>query len=643
MTGGALRSGAPSAPWARLAPCLLFAATLLAYATSLDGEFLQDDLVVIAQNRLVLDASHLPEIFGSSYREGTPGSPQDYLYRPVTIASYALTAALWGLDPWAFHAVNLLLHMIAVLLLYRLLLRLFGAFETALIASLLFAVHPAISEAVTNCSGRAELLAAMWGLLGWLVLLRQPPEGRSPRNLVLASLLFFVAFLSKESALTLVALVPLGDAVLRIRKRERASLLDGVREVVADRGFRRTSGALLAVAIVYLGVRAAVLGGLSLPREEIPFLDNPSATVSGGARILTALSVIGRYLGLLAFPLHLSADYSHAEIPIAHGLADPWIALAGGGLLAAIWALGARVRPPRAIAFGILFFWVALSIASNLPFPVGTIMAERLLYLPAVGFCLVVSRVFARIPATRARFAALFVVTILFALRTADRGLDWRDNPRFAAANARTSPRSAKSRYNFGNVLLEQAQENGRKGRGEEAHDGFLRSLEEFRIAVEIYPEYTKAWLNRGAAALDLRDFEEAHAAFLRAAELEPGWDAPWYNLGRLRMLEGKPAQAVSAFEEAQRRSTNPLRAGLIFEEMGKARLAAGDRDGAKRAFEEAFARNPDSPDLLVLMARIRASEGRLEEARRLLGRALRLAPGHPEAREFARQLEGGR
>jgi tetratricopeptide (TPR) repeat protein len=402
-------------------------------------------------------------------------------------------------------------------------------------------------------------------------------------------------------------------------------------------------GVLAAAAVAYLGLRAAVLGGLSLPREEIPFPDNPAALAPAGARILTALSVIGRYVALLVAPIDLSADYSHAEIPVLDTAPDGWVALGAGWLAAAVVLPFVAHRWARFAAFGLLFFWTTLSVASNLLFPVGTIMAERLLYLPAVGFCILLAGGLSSLGRRELRWGLVGVLAILFGMRTVDRNIDWRDRASLAVATARSSPGSAKARFNLGNALLAEARERVRQGDRDGAIERYAAASVEYRAAVSSYPQYGKAWLNLGAAALESGDAAAAEQALREAARIEPQWDAPWYNLGRARLASGDVDGAIEAFEEAAVRSNRPRQSSLILLELGRARERSGDREGARAAFEDALEADPRNPDALVRVAAYRMEDGRVGDARDLLRTALQVAPAHPEALRLRQLLDSRR
>ncbi len=392
------------------APLLLTAAVLLAYSNSFsDGFTLDSKQAILADARVhEVSAQNLGNIFEHTY-----WWPYDEsgLYRPLTTLSYLFNYSVLGNAgrPAGYHAINLLLHLANTLLVYALAGRLT---RYALPVALLWAVHPVLTESVTNIVGRADLLAAL-GMLGAIWFYVAKPRGW----LWGVAAATAVGVFSKESAVVLPALLPL---FLRDRRR----LIAGI-------------GATTIPIAAMLAQRASVLA--SSMSRHVPFTDNPIAGVDFVTARLTALSVLGRYVWLSIWPARLSADYSYAQIAPSPN----WLALV---TVAAVIAAGIRWNR-TALAFAA----VALLPVSNLLFPIGTIMAERFLYLPALAFTACLAPLW-RWPADR---VALCVLAALFAARTWARNADWRDDRTMAESLVQTSPASYKGHRLLAAVLFE--------------------------------------------------------------------------------------------------------------------------------------------------------------------------------------------
>ncbi|MGH9750908.1 MAG: protein O-mannosyl-transferase TMTC1-related protein, partial [Candidatus Polarisedimenticolia bacterium] len=346
-------------------------AAALLYLPTLRHDFVFDDHAVIGLNPLLQDARTMPRVLLSPW--WNTGSHRGLLYRPLTSLSFAADRALaGGLRPAWFHAVNVVLHALATLLVTRLAIQILPGLAGPAAAGLLFAVHPVHVEAVAGVVGRAEILAAC-GAVGALLCHRRAQAGdRFPLWAASAWVVFLLGLGGKESAAVAPALCLLADAAFpRPAPRRRWILYAGY-------------GAVLGT---YLLARRFVLGSFGLG-EPIPFVDNPAAAAGPIQGRLTALGVALRYAGLLLWPRHLSADYSYDQIPVVRTPADPWaiggLLLVGGVIGAGAWLL----RRAPAYGFALLFTAAAFAPTCNLLLFIGTLMAERLLYLPSAGACL---------------------------------------------------------------------------------------------------------------------------------------------------------------------------------------------------------------------------------------------------------------
>ena len=427
----------------RLCIGLLLAVVVFAYANTLTNDFTMDDIELFVVNNPQVTHPSLRALFSLN---------EFGVFRPVTFSTFALDWKIGrGFAP-GFHVVNLVLHAIVTLLLYLLLQRLLQgsgqANRLALAAALLFAVHPIHTEAVASISGRAELLAAGFLIAAWLLHLddREVP----------ALICFALALLSKESAIAFLPLIVLGDYVNSNWKS-------------AFRYLRIASITLLYLA-VFWKVRGNHFGIVS-----ISSLDNPLVGIPAGLRILNALRVAWKYVGLQLYPATLSCDYSYNQIP----LYSTWrytlpaalatISAVGGW----IWAVTRR-RRGLVLAGGI--YMAGFAVTANILMPIGTIMGERLAYLPSAGFCLLAALAWNRLR-ERQRTLAFGVLAILVALlgvRTVVRNRDWRDNRTLYSAQVTNAPSSAKTHKVFAMLLMDDGQ--------------FDLARKEFEAALQIYP-----------------------------------------------------------------------------------------------------------------------------------------------------------
>jgi tetratricopeptide (TPR) repeat protein len=665
VTAGAGAAAGPR-PWA-----LLILIAIAANLPALFPGFIFDDHRIIEQNALVQEPGRVAEIFTQGYWSVGEG-PVPNLYRPLTIASFTANRALFGPGALSFRLFNLLLHAAVVILVWALARRLAGAgspagpaaeggFDPAFLGGVLFAVHPVHTEALGLVVGRAELLAAL-GTLGCVFLFlegreRERAAGRaSPRRgpwgPYAASLLCFACgFLSKENAVVAPALaVVAGWLVLRWGFAWRYAL------VAAAAG-----GALLAL-------RVAVLGSVN-PEGFTSFVDNPIAHVEWPAGLLTALKIVLRYAGLLCVPITLSADYSFDAVPVVRTIADPAV-LAGGGLLFA-WPVAVILlaRTRRVAAYGILWIGAALLPVANLLFPVGTVMAERLLYLPSAGLSLILAAIAAgplaadgglRPEQRGAVKVSLVLVLAAFTLRGLARYRDWQSDLALFRAAVEVVPRSVKAQFNYG-AACETV--------GDDA-----AAADAYRKAIEIHPPFAEAHYNLGGVHLKRREFGAAVRHLEEAVRLRPGDVQHLVNLGIALTGDDRPREALEPIGRAldlDRRNDRALTAlGNAHLALGEGREAArayqeaaglrpgeadyqrnlalaleasGDHDGAVRAWEQAATLRPGDPDLMVALGAALADAGRHGEGIPLLEQVVRAQPAHPVYHyRYGRALESG-
>ncbi|MBZ5639246.1 MAG: tetratricopeptide repeat protein [Acidobacteriia bacterium] len=612
---------------ALLLPSLVAVAAFAVYLGACRNGFALDDLPVVRDNPDIRSLSGVPALFARPYWPGRGG--ESGLYRPVTISSYAINLALTGPGPAGFHLLNVLLNAMVAFLTWLVARR--AGLETrgATVAGLVFAVHPLHAEAVANVAGRAEILAATGVLCAWLCHRRSADSAaRAARAAwaALASFWYLAAILSKEGAIAAPLLIALDDAA---RRRERP------RSRLAPFSLASYAGFLVAVG-VDLVLRAHALGGLS-GAEDAAFLDNPAAALGAVPRLLTAPWVLVRYAALVIWPARLSSDHSFDAIPVVSSPADPRF-LAGLLLIAALLAaLFLALRRSRTLAVSIGAWLVFLLPVSNFVFPTGTVMAERLAYLPLLGPCLLAGWAFERVRGARdcgARRALVPAVTAIFlvalAVRTWMRVPAFSDNATLALRDVEVEPRSAK--LHAGAAIALHAA-----GRTEEA-------ARHYEAALAIYPDYAQMHYDYALLLAARGERRPAMEHLRRASELSPANPKPFKALAGLLEQEGRTAAALEAYAAGARLDPGD-RAFRV--DRRRALLSAGRIDEAREVLASVAAEDPLSiPGLLsnALLREIRGDRaGAAAIYRGLLSRPDLPGAVRGRARRSLAELDGGR
>ena len=456
------------------------------------------------------------------------------LYRPVTTASFLFNYAILGNGESAagYHVLNFLLHVGNVWLVFALARRLFQKAEPAFVAAALWAVHPIGTECVTNIGGRADLLAGMAVLGGLLIYVHG--WQRHFTAMALFAIATVGAF-SKENAAVLLGMMVLWDLApgssIQAEDRRAGNLPRWSWPYAAV-------GASLAVL---WWVRHAVFRALPWPNP--PFVDNPLIGADFWAARLTAIKVIAMDLWILVSPWQLSSDRSYDQIPVSADL-TAWGALF---IVAAIIAVAIVRRPKdRVIFWAAGFFGIAMLPTSNLIFPIGSIMAERFLYLPSVGFAVAMAALAERVPRQRWRMAVVSIGLILCMVRTYARNLAWQDDLTLASTDVRTAPRSFKLHTLLAQELAKQDTPGNidRVIQEQEIANEILRPLPDQRMPQQSLIRLGDAYLLKGnltggpASPDGRRWYEKAVPVLERAKEISQ-LDEKAYD--ELQLAHGKP------------------------------------------------------------------------------------------------------
>jgi protein O-mannosyl-transferase len=495
-----------------LLPVLAIALVVISvYGASFFNGFVMDDEGIIVSNPTTHHLSNLREVLFS------PDVVKPY-YRPLNRASYLLDYQLFGLNPFWFHAVNIVIHLLNALLLYLVARRLFEDRSAALVAALLFAVHPANSEAVNFISARNTLLALFFSLASLLAFLEAPEKG--VRWLFLSAVLFFLGLLSKETAFMLLAIITiytfspspgLSEKTLRDKLISLLPYVFGVS--------------------VYFAMRAYSLRGLL--GADIPSDDLVS-------RLAINYHIIPQYVRLLLFPVDLTVFHS---VPEGNIFTPPWHLPVWAALLVAIWLI-LRWRNKAAL-FGLIWGAVNYAPISNIiPIPSDPI-AERFLYMPAVGFFIIAGACVERLHAKEATRKAVIVTAALLMLLCAAvtilRSRDWRDDYSLYLSGVKNNPMSAEAHCNLGTALLQD------KGDIEAAR-------QEWETALTIDPLDSDALTQMGTYEAMKGDLRRAEQFYLSALLAPPGKSDPdksmaHFNLGKIYDKQQRPEEALKQYE----------------------------------------------------------------------------------------------
>lgn len=635
------------AVWLALGVPLLFA--LGAYAPTLTGGFVWDDVNFIAENPAARDPGRLGESLrhGYGWVPGSDARADAYMYyRPVIVAANTLHYAAGGGRPWLFHLGNVLTHGLTAALLAALALMLGLPAGIALLAGSLHALHPVHAEAVAWISGRTDLTAAL-GVCATLALLLAARRGgpRAALCAAAAGATALLALLSKESAIALLPAAPL--VLLGPPPAACAATSPAQSETDAGRCARRVAWIALAAALaIYLALRCATLGSLLGP------VAGPEGGVLAGRGTLPERAVLAgnltlryllRWIAPWALSLEAPAALRRPPYPLLPGLA-------GLALLAAaawLWVRGVRALARRARAAGPQPSWATLPallglglfLAGLMPVlqwvRVGEVWGERFLYLPALGLTLfgaacVAPRLSARALRPAVVAAALGAIAVPGVVLLQMRLPDWRDDLALFQSEVRRHPDSARMAGNLGAALVQ-------RGRQAEAESHMTR-------AAQLDPDDARLQAQLGSLLIDLGRADEGVPCLERAAERMRPTKSLLKNLGIGWTRQGRYDEAAAALRDALAR--DPGDAGTL-DALALAERKRGRLDEAAELFERALAIDPGRRSCYLNLIGLHYVDRRDAAAARVWGeRFLARFPDAPEAagtrRLLARDPSGG-
>jgi hypothetical protein len=419
--------------------------------------------------------------------------------------------ALFGLKPWAFHALNAVVHAINATLLYFIARRVLSddTHSTApLAAGVLFAAHPICSEAVLWASGVPELTFTLFSLASLLFFL----QGRY----ALSGMVFFLSFLSKETAIAL----PLIMASYDFASSRRT-------------GWTRRYRPFAAAMVAYFALRLNALG--SFAPEDVRY------PMAAGGYIMTACALMADYIKLLVFPVGL--NILHTFRPVAEIGSREVVAIAIVALFSVAFVYSFVSRRARDLKIPLFLVWILLPILPVLftfqvrEFP----FSERYLYLPAAGLALLIGTMLGRISGgKRAGLVVFIIIAVLYSLGTLGRIPDWKNNFTLWSDAAQKAPDNFYTRYSLGVEYMARGENEA--------------AAVELAEAARLKPDYFNAPYNLGLVYFKLGQLNESIAANIAAAKIAktPSDEAlARVNTGNALAKSGRLVEAVDEYQRA--------------------------------------------------------------------------------------------
>jgi Flp pilus assembly protein TadD len=577
----------PVDPWTATRAIIIVLAGLWTFAPALRGQFLWDDVPLVAGNVSLRSIEGLGQIWFAPPRSD---------YWPLTWTLLWFEYQLWGNDPFPYHLTCLALHLTSALLIWRLLARL--GLRWGWLGGLLFAVHPLAAESVAWISEIKNTLSLPFFLLAcdaWL----DADEGK-PKGTLRSVLFYLAAMLAKTSTVAL----PVMLALYCWWKRGTVTRGEMVR------------------LVPYI-VIAVLLGIVTIHFQNNHVANDRVEAGDAGTRLARAGSAIVFYATRFVAPVGFMPVYPKPSFPPLVAL--DFLPLAGVlAVLAAVWTQ--RRGWGRHALFGVGFFLLTLAPVVGLvkmQFMRVSWVSDHLAYLPMIGLIgltvATVERLAARLAPPARKAGAVLGVIVLGALAWESRQIAAvfvNADTLWTYALAR-NPDASPAAENLGTILMRHGQ--------------VPEAMDYFRQAIQSDPDNSEAHVNLGTALLRTGHAEEAEQQYRRAIEANPDYANAHNALAVLCMQTGRFPEAFAEYDVALR--IDPTFADA-HHNLASLLLYTGRTDEAISHEQIALHFEPDLMEAHTLLGDALLKKGRAAEAVEQYEIALRLNPNFPRAQQ---------
>ncbi|KAM6448586.1 protein O-mannosyl-transferase TMTC4 isoform 1-T1 [Liasis olivaceus] len=652
--------------------------SIICFVNSYDGDFVFDDSEAIINNKDLRADTPLGDLWHHDFWGSKLSSNTSHKsYRPLTVLTFRINYLLaGGFHPLGFHIINIILHCIISVLIVDVFSILLGGLQytnkgrrlnfvpkSSLLAALLFAVHPVHTECIAGIVGRADLLCALFFLLsflGYCKAFKENKEGSqfSTTWVLLSVLLGTMAMLCKEQGVTILGLNALFDAVVINRLNILEVILKILHKdksveslVVFRKGLLFRMTLLLSGGATILYARWQIMGTGPPAFTEV---DNPASfAASPFVRAVNYNYYYSLNAWLLLCPWWLCFDWSMGCVPLIKSVGDwriialvlLWLCL----IVLACQALGSKDSQKRRIlTLGLGFLIIPFLPASNLFFRVGFVIAERVTYLPSIGYCILITYGFCLLckQAKKKKWlvAALLGLLLINVWRCILRSNQWRSEERLFRSALSVCPLNAKVHYNVGKNLADNGNQSAAISYYREAvrlnpkyvhamnnlgnilkEKNELHEAEELlSLAVQIQPDFAAAWMNLGIVQNSLRRYEEAEESYWTAIRHRKKYPDCYYNLGRLYADLNRHIDALNAWRNA---TVLKPQHSLAWNNMIILLDNTGNLAQAEAVGREALELIPNDHSLMFSLANVLGKSQKYKESEALFHKAIKANP----------------
>lgn len=472
-------------------------------------EYALDDIVVMTENRFVEKGIRgIPELLTTDYVYGY-STKENVLngarYRPFSLILFALEYQFFGANPMVSHLFNILLFAILIVLLYKLLQTYVFREQheyLAFITCLLFVVHPIHTEVIANVKSRDELVTFILLIVSLITFIKYT-EKRTLWLLLTSLVYFFIALLTRESAVTFIGVVPL-ILFFFFNHSIKKSILFSLPFIFVFAG--------------YMFLRYLIVGFNYYLVNDVT--NAPYLYASGSEAFATKVFILFKYLWLLIIPHPLSSDYGYNQIPYINLYSIQFILsflLVTTLIFYSLYSFNKR----SIFSFCILYFFLTISLGTNFIFDLGTPLAERMLFQPSLAFCIILAVLFLKVNKNKKRLSTVFllVILILFSMKTISRNSEWKNNETLFFADVITSPYSSRINLYVSEIYIIKANKESNSDLKKESLSKAVYYGEQ---SLKINSKFAYSYLQLGFAFFHQLNYFKAADLWIKAYKLEP-------------------------------------------------------------------------------------------------------------------------
>ena len=523
---------------------IIICVILLTYSNSFSNAFVADDNLTILDNNFITSWSNFPRLFEKSYittidqlisdrqqsYKALDKGSGEITYRPVVTLTYMIDYFFWKLNPLGYHISNIMLHILNSILLYLFILLLAKSNLVALFTSLFFCAHPINTSVVNHISFREDLLAVFFFLSAFILFIKYKKyQGVKKIFLYCISCLsFFLAVFSKEMAITFPLMIVLYDFYFKPHMN--------IKKVFVD--LKSKYLGYILVSVFYLIVYFFVLPNPG--QTQTPHIVNMNDTVFA---IISTLRFIGDYITYFVLPFGVTFLPLRYDL-LVHSIFQ-WDIVCSALLIVLSIIMGIKAyKYSKYISFGIFWLYITLLPTVNL-IPIFNPKAFRYLYLPSIGFCIMLAFVFESLykikkirvssPHLPKILATIIVGTYIFL--ALPQNLFWKNDFILSAEVLYHDP------YDV-DALLVQADAYVKGGR-------FNNAVMNYKAALKLEPMSASIHNSIGFCYSSMSQYDKAVKEFNKSIELDSGFVFPHINLGFMYADRKKYNKAIEYFEDA--------------------------------------------------------------------------------------------